>query len=73
MPITNDGVDNTPLSFVPDFQFDDGGEVVWEHVAFSQDSGGAVVMTARVPCARGLFFPLGVGAPNGGCWGAPYG
>ena len=59
MPITNDGVDSTPLSFVPDFQFDDGGEVVWEHVAFSQDSGGAVVMTARVPCARGLFFPLG--------------
>ena len=65
-------MDIIPLAFVPDFQLDDEGQIVWEHVVFPLDSGGAVGMTSRVPCAPGLFFSLGVGAANGGCWGSPY-
>ena len=52
-------MDIIPLAFVPDFQLDDEGQIVWEHVVFPLDSGGAVGMTSRVPCAPGLFFPLG--------------
>eukprot|EP01036_Dinobryon_divergens_P038762 gene38762-50938_t len=56
LPYTRDGAVGFPLDFVPDFQLDDAGQIVWDHVAFSF---GAVEMTARVPCAPGLMFPLG--------------
>jgi hypothetical protein len=52
-------VDGTPLEFVSDYELDEGDAVIWEHLVFSQESGGALLMTARIPCPQGLLFPLG--------------